>query len=707
MIDDVFERARRALHDHGPMAGDELVGAVGIDPEDVDAVDELLGWATEEGIWTLGLDTYLLAEHVLEGTRCTRVVTAEELAEGRLRIDADLELTTWASSRDEATGPLGLEHGDEGSFLVGPPGWLDGVAAGSMVAVGWRDGAWTVEPVAQDELVAGDLPARLRRAFEACVGGDDVAICHTLFGWLAIEPDRPFATLRPPLTTLLAEAGLEVHGYEVADAGFDWEARVAAQRDEHIAVLAHRHGLTRARAELLHDLGQARPEPVQVLAALADGEVVSAYLEEHLEGPFGAVRARFADDLLDVTVIGDSPPPGAHLLAARLAEHAGDVEGFARGVAAALAGDRELEPAQFDAAFLASWRGDAAAAVEHRRRAGVSRDDEPTAFLRPFAAPPPGVSRNAPCPCGSGRKAKLCCLDSGSLRHPLLHRSHWLYEKLADGADRPPFAPRVLTTASELVGVDSWEDPVVFLALAQPCFWTIALFETGLVDEVLDRYGALLPPDEAALAERWRGIRHRLVTLEDLLPGVGARVRDLVSGEGFEVTARFNPGAWKVGEDCLALLAPVDGKWVPLGQPVPVPQIWRDDLLPSAEQGSDEVARRVFVALLGAEVLVLEQQRAERIAFALPGVDPDEVDIDDEDLLGELVEEWHGPVPDVEVSEELHLTLHKIVAVRLIADEPPGIWDEAQRLLRRGHDRHDVLHHLMDDVAREVYAHLR
>jgi uncharacterized protein len=47
--------------------------------------------------------------------------------------------------------------------------------------------------------------------------------------------------------------------------------------------------------------------------------------------------------------------------------------------------------------------------------AGLSFADTPQPFVDPFK----GVGRNDPCPCGSGKKFKKCCLDRESLRPSL------------------------------------------------------------------------------------------------------------------------------------------------------------------------------------------------------------------------------------------------------------------------------------------------
>src|SRR5215211_1529852 len=71
---------------------------------------------------------------------------------------------------------------------------------------------------------------------------------------------------------------------------------------------------------------------------------------------------------------------------------------------------------------LSGWYGfsDAAKLDQEQRStrstaAGLALADTPQSFADPFK----GVGRNDPCPCGSGKKFKKCCLDRGSLRPSL------------------------------------------------------------------------------------------------------------------------------------------------------------------------------------------------------------------------------------------------------------------------------------------------
>ena len=56
------------------------------------------------------------------------------------------------------------------------------------------------------------------------------------------------------------------------------------------------------------------------------------------------------------------------------------------------------------------------------------------------------------------------------------------------------------------------------------------------------------------------------------------------------------------------------------------------------------------------------------------------------------------------VSIRLHLALHEIVAKQLIDNDPPDVFQNANRLLAAGYDRHETLHMLAAPIARQIHA---
>jgi hypothetical protein len=207
----------------------------------------------------------------------------------------------------------------------------------------------------------------------------------------------------------------------------------------------------------------------------------------------------------------------------------------------ALAVDPDHEEALEDAAWYASDRGDAGRALRFLERMEVDSDEGRTELLRRYAAPiakMTGVGRNDPCPCGSGRKYKQCCLASGGqAEHPLPDRVRWLWEKMRWWLDRAGHERRVLTATMLLRGGRPVRD--------DEAFWvdfdiasSLVLFADGAIDDFLRQRGALLPDDERNLAAQWSLADRSVHEITAVRAGVGVTLRDLRTGDIVDVTER-------------------------------------------------------------------------------------------------------------------------------------------------------------------------
>ncbi len=119
-----------------------------------------------------------------------------------------------------------------------------------------------------------------------------------------------------------------------------------------------------------------------------------------------------------------------------------------------------------------------------------------------------------------------------------------------------------------------------------------------------------------------------------------------------------------------------------------------------------------------------EERRSLAVPVALTGI-YDGIDLsllngDDEDDRRILIEAEHPELhaalrsgqreihrAGTTMNPTLHITMHEIVANQLWADDPPEMWETAQRLLKAGYDRHEVLHMLASVVSNEVFQMLR
>ena len=212
------------------------------------------------------------------------------------------------------------------------------------------------------------------------------------------------------------------------------------------------------------------------------------------------------------------------LVAARAAEGSGDSATARDLINEALTVRPGLEPALHDGAQYAAARGDYATADRYLRRA------EQPSPLRPglseaIAATDHAsdLGRNSPCPCGSGRKFKACCLRDAL--PPLHARAQLIYALLGTYAERAP-GLEVITPLIERTG-----NPAQYAMF----LLDLALFPGGLVDKFLAARGHWLHPDERELIEDWRRVPVTLYEVVEAQRDAGVTLRALPDGEPIQV----------------------------------------------------------------------------------------------------------------------------------------------------------------------------
>jgi hypothetical protein len=208
------------------------------------------------------------------------------------------------------------------------------------------------------------------------------------------------------------------------------------------------------------------------------------------------------------------------LVAARAAEGAGDSATARDLINDALTVRPGLEPALHDGAQYAAARGDYVTADRYLRRA------EQQSPLRPglseaIAATDTagGAGRNSPCPCGSGRKFKVCCLRDAL--PALSARAQLVYALLGTYAERAPGLEMITPLIERTQNAQQYA--MVLLDLV--------LFQGGLVDRFLTARGDWLRSDERELIEDWRRIPVTLYEALDVQPGTSVTLRALPDGE--------------------------------------------------------------------------------------------------------------------------------------------------------------------------------
>ena len=154
--------------------------------------------------------------------------------------------------------------------------------------------------------------------------------------------------------------------------------------------------------------------------------------------------------------------------------------------------------------------------------------DEPAPAPRVAA---PEIPRNAPCPCGSGRKYKKCHLAEDEAKGKAGHQRaavHEIDERVVEEMQR--FAGRRFGEAWGQA-FEAFEDVDTEIQLASP--WSVYCAEVNgrtIVDWYLAEKGKYLPADERGWLEAQRQSWLTIWEITNVNPGHGLHARDLLSG---------------------------------------------------------------------------------------------------------------------------------------------------------------------------------
>lgn len=472
----------------------------------------------------------------------------------------------WDADAREASGT------DTDAALHGPPGWLANTSPGDLVHVRLTGSLLHVgpgpEPPAASRLAARRMVAATRaRLAEQEAGGvlslpPAVSLEGLVLDLLADDPGLAEHPL-PPLGEAFAAAGLEVHRGFVGSPGTDWPSVDAFFSFEADELDAPGDWLDDAAAandvdRTLRDVFGLAPEEVEGLEIVLGAYELSQQLggfegtdtHARLAAMFawpGIVRMlalkAWSDAALEPFVAdvaraaSGADAAGPRFVLAACAEARDDVMAAERLFRSALDADADHPLALVEMARYKTDRGDYGAALDHLRAAGVAVDDSERAWLEGLVRPgAPKVGRNERCPCGSGRKYKVCHRDEPDQIGPveparaLLHKlDAWLSQ------------PNMQRIGEEILRQveDSMPPGSHAAASADPMLSDIVLFDRGGLRRFLDVRGALLPAAERALGMSWLLSRRSLHEVAAVQPGTSLALRDLrVDGKAIELVDR-------------------------------------------------------------------------------------------------------------------------------------------------------------------------
>lgn len=599
----------------GPLTFERLVvvlrrrGALGsLEPYDDDQVSEELDivFGDTDDIWSTDDGFIAATASMLSGTSFSHELTAAELERNALELvpdftaldfnlDDGLALTGGGRLHNEMEHDLDSDRDD----LVGPPGWLKDCSPGQLIVISRIGGTATLHP--HPSLGSGEREAQaLLASFEWIHEEglmDDVtqvvldSLCrdHTLF-----------RSPVPSIGELLTKVGLECDGEWLSRRGEEAEPPGVIYRRLLIADLTERFGFDRCCTTafefvleawsqfVLHgaDLDDAR----SVAQALAHDTVAPAF-SEYVLGD-GDVGSRHLEELASalVRLSGKLRAPGHYLLALNAERDGRTIEAEHHLKLATLA-DAAFNSALRELAWYESDRGHLSAAISLLRRAGFEDGDPPIDDLEALLdTSSPKVGRNDPCPCGSGRKYKVCCLNDPTLTSQQLRQA--LHHKIMQFAFRPQHQGRVrelFDIAMHFADEERGQGLTPFLM-------DLAVYNTDALARFDEARGPLLTDTERSLVLAWIGARRSLWQVLDVDPGTSMRLLDTCTGDGVDVSEQTASQTLHVGDYIFARLIEEGPSWAFESEILLVPLQHRASLIELLDEGGDPLD---FAAWLG------------------------------------------------------------------------------------------------------------
>jgi hypothetical protein len=594
----VDELARRGLLDHL----DDL------DPDDrVDEVATVL--EDSEAFYEVG-ELVASTAQLLDGIALTHVVTQAELDLPAITVTPDLGVIDFddehglrlqGGGRCEIVFPPEVPSADGNGSLTGPHGWLAALP-GPGLAVFRRRGDELVVVVASDvsDLSDGadELEALREAIAEFAVPGTGFESEAAVMSALIADPTL-FRNPTRPVGTLLAELGFESHGAWFGPAEEDWAPPGVRYMERLTEEVIHRWEFNRCCAvafDIVREawIGSLNPDPLDQVTrraasrALLHDPVSRAFVDFVLrDGRQGSPSlARFANQLLDQPQSVRAP---GHYLLAMNGERDREVEAAETHLAEAVLLDPEYAAAVSEYAWYVADRGDLSRASSLLVRAGAGPGDPDYDSLIDQAARVQAntakVGRNDPCPCGSGKRYKQCCISSGTT--PIERRAGWLSHKLERFALRPMRRSRVVELADVFEDMGSKLEESTSTVLID-----IAAWEPELIQEFIETRGYLLPADELLLLEEWKHVQLEMYEVVEVDPGATVTVRNTRNGDQILVTERTASRSLTPSTYLLTRIARVGSQHQVVGAVIPLALSERESALQLLDGGysSEDVA---------------------------------------------------------------------------------------------------------------------
>ena len=567
------------------------------------AIGESLAFAPalhDGTVWTVPIDPDDASGESSDGTRSDG--TPHEIPGGYVRAEPHLITLAWwlvtnPVPRLDADGNeidrlrdvgIWLDNHDT-DVIYGSADWLDGIGPTAAFHV-TTDGI-RVEPLDQAPTPDPDQVAAVRAAYDEVATEHDASgfgdasqrpqftvVVSVLLAALARNGEAFRAAPIAPVPELCTAAGLELRDGLVAVAGFDWDGLVEWQNRNRLSAA---YGLDDGQIDglmmmvgacaLVAEVGDAafgETDDVRAGARLlfagllADSTMTGAFLQETQEHGlnFHALSV-FTDSILTGVAGTGVDVSGVVWLQSLCHSIAGDWDDAIRIVEEHVDDSTTHSLLLVEAAFNAADRSEPAKAQQLLTRAGVTRADDESLLpeeavrlldeIQPFTGrrARTDVKRNDPCPCGSGRKYKVCHLGKETLT--LDERAPWLYEKACRFVRGE--APDMVEFVA--AGLSEHADDLYESLIDLPFTTDLVLHEYEQWNQFVEQRGQLLPDDERELAAVWRDTPRAVYAVESTRGGPAGgelRLRNVATDEivvvsGVQLDDRIDDDQYFVG----------------------------------------------------------------------------------------------------------------------------------------------------------------
>lgn len=553
-------------------------------------------------IWCSATGVYYRLDHVLAGTQLSHRLTEREINYGFMDLVPDLngisaDLSEFVLSNGTKLELVFMGIGDpevvsETGSLVGPSDWLQQYSPGDVIVVS-RHGE-TFQISRPDSISDGTLELEvLGRAFNRLYDEDGkmgVGIDDLLLEALCDDP-LAFKTPAPPMTDLFASLGLELNVVWVGRTGDKWDTPLTSIIEASLEEIFESNEFDDC---CIDQFGTVVSAWTSWRAGEADEidqkAILKALSHENVSLGFSAWCCRFElDDLGQLvefmTFLTQSKIPEVSMAYyVRSRTHA--IEGRA-----ILAEKDLLTALQYDPGNelvkqeLANYSADRDDIISYITRLRACRYGDVLNQLEMAEALVPKyqlTERNAPCPCGSGRKYKTCCLIRPKMN--TVEVQAWLEFRVTRWMTRPEIRYLVDDLFSEfeieLEDQDLDERHFGFI-------FDVATFEHGGVSDYLQRRGELLTESDREILQAMTESSRALFEVIELAPGKSITLRDVTTGVLTKVSEMEASTQLSLGDYILSRIVNLPNGPELFGQTFTVALSRRDSLIELLDDGAD------------------------------------------------------------------------------------------------------------------------